>query len=373
MNEDHPRQTDPRERYLELATDAALGQLGPEEEAELEALREEVGDPALEAELQDLAGTSIASFDRADGSRELPSALRSKLIARGVDTIDSLSRSEPLRLVDSVRTAPKASSRRAPKSKSKWPLTLAVAAVILLGASLAITLVALSSKRGELAAAEQRLADAEDRIERNDAVLRTARARVQELQSEARAADGELAQALADAANSNARMIEMAAELATASAALDQAELRIAALEAPEDPAVLADMRRTLLNQPGTVRIDWQPFDLPDAPAEQQIVRGDVVWNDLLETGYLRFTGLRVNDPNVEQYQVWVIDERGMEQKVSGGVFNATQEGEVIVPIDPAIDVGRVALFAVTIENPGGTWVPSLDRRLTVAPVPAEG
>jgi anti-sigma-K factor RskA len=92
------------------------------------------------------------------------------------------------------------------------------------------------------------------------------------------------------------------------------------------------------------------------------------VWNDQLQQGYLRFVGLRPNDPAVEQYQVWVIDERGDEQKVSGGVFNATAQGEVIVPIEPGIDVGRVALFAITIENPGGTWVPDLQRRVVVAP-----
>lgn len=163
----------------------------------------------------------------------------------------------------------------------------------------------------------------------------------------------------------NARLAE---RLADATAQLDRANLRIAALEAPEDPAVAATNRRKLLEVPGTLRLAWKAFDLPDAPAEQRDVAGDVVWNDELEQGYLRFVGLKVNDPGVEQYQVWVIDERGMEQKVSGGVFNASADGEVIVPIHPGIDVRRVALFAVTIEEPGGTWVPSLKRRVVVAP-----
>ncbi len=78
--------------------------------------------------------------------------------------------------------------------------------------------------------------------------------------------------------------------------------------------------------------------------------------------------GLRPNDPSVEQYQIWVIDERGMEQKVSGGVFNASADGEIVVPINPSIDLRRVALFAVTIEEPGGTVVPSLKRRVVIAP-----
>ena len=105
---------------------------------------------------------------------------------------------------------------------------------------------------------------------------------------------------------------------------------------------------------------------------EQPGVGGDVVWNDTLQQGYLRFVGLEINDPTKEQYQVWVIDDRGMEQKVSGGVFNATADGEVIVPIEPGIDVGRVQVFAITVEEPGGIWVPDLKRRVVVAPRGAE-
>ena len=102
-------------------------------------------------------------------------------------------------------------------------------------------------------------------------------------------------------------------------------------------------------------------------------MRGDVVWSDDLQEGYIRFVGLKPNDPNVEQYQIWVIDERGLEQKVSGGIFNASAEGEIVVPITPGIDVGRVALFAITIEEPGGTWVPDLSRRVVVAPREEDG
>lgn len=165
------------------------------------------------------------------------------------------------------------------------------------------------------------------------------------------------------------RELELASALADATARLTEAELAIARFEAPVDPALLAENRRKLAEVPGTIRLAWSPFDVPGLPpAEQPGVEGDVLWNDALQTGYLRFAGLDPNDPGIEQYQVWVIDERGMEQKVSGGVFDVSAEGEVIVPIKPGIDVGRVALFAVTVENPGGTWVPDLRRRIVVAP-----
>ncbi len=162
--------------------------------------------------------------------------------------------------------------------------------------------------------------------------------------------------------------LQLAEQLASATSDLDSARLAIARYEQPVDPEELKMNRQKLLEVPNTVRVAWQPFDLPDAPAEQQLVQGDVVWNNELQQGYLRFEGLAVNDPEIEQYQVWVIDERGMEQKVSGGVFNATADGEIFVPIEPGIDVGRVAVFAVTVEDPGGTWVPDLSRRVVVAP-----
>jgi hypothetical protein len=179
-----------------------------------------------------------------------------------------------------------------------------------------------------------------------------------------------------DAQASAKRELAYAEQLANASAAQarleaerDAAQLRIAALEAPVDPVELQKNRIKLLDVPGTVKLAWSPFKVEGlAPPEQPGLQGDVVWNDEMQTGYLRFVGLQPNDPNIEQYQVWVIDERGLEQKVSGGVFSVTAQGEIIVPIKPGIDVGRVALFAVTVEKPGGTWVPDLKRRLVVAP-----
>jgi hypothetical protein len=182
------------------------------------------------------------------------------------------------------------------------------------------------------------------------------------------AAQTELAQAKETQRRLEADNAQFATRLTALTSELNEAKLTIARFEAPADPVAMAANRTKLLEVPDTIRVAWAPFDLPNKPAEQQGIQGDVVWNDKLQTGYLRFVGLKVNDPAVEQYQVWVIDERGMEQKVSGGIFNATAQGEVIVPIQPGIDVGRVALFAITIEKPGGTWVPDLNRRVVVAP-----
>ncbi len=185
--------------------------------------------------------------------------------------------------------------------------------------------------------------------------LRQAQEQLAVIQERARSGESRLSQA-------TQREKELSREL-------EEAKLTIARYQEPVDPAVLQEDRRRLLSAPGSIRVAWAPFEVPNAaPAEQAGVQGDVIWNDSIKAGYLRFVGLKVNDPKVEQYQVWVIDERGLEQKVSGGVFNATADGEVIVPIHPGIEVGRVALFAVTIEKPGGTWVPDLKRRVVAAP-----
>lgn len=246
--------------------------------------------------------------------------------------------------------------------RAPWAL-LGIAAVVVVasGVGLAVLTMHVQGKSARIAELETQLADAKEQVQSNEAFLAQMRERLDQR-------EGELDQARGALAAAEEERLQLAERLARATSDLEAAQLRIARYEEPVDPATLAANRQKLLEVPGTVRLAWSPFDLPEAPAVQRDVTGDVVWNDELEQGYLRFVGLKVNDPAVEQYQVWVIDDRGMEQKVSGGVFNATAEGEVIVPIDPALDIGRVALFAVTVEEPGGIMVPDLRRRVVVAP-----
>jgi hypothetical protein len=265
------------------------------------------------------------------------------------------------------------------------PWLVAAAAIVIV----AVSVSTIRERERELAAVRAQIADMQTRIAGNDQLLADARLRTESLTRELTDRSAALTAqeaALAEAArqqmaiatqlaDATSRLNERETLLAQAgekerelSRELNEARLTIAKYEEPVDPAVLAANRTKLMEVPDTVQIAWAPFDLPDAPAEQRAVQGDVIWNDRLQSGFLRFVGLKVNDPKVEQYQVWVIDERGLEQKVSGGIFNATAQGEVIVPIEPGIEVGRVALFAITVEKPGGTWVPDLKRRVVVAP-----
>lgn len=107
---------------------------------------------------------------------------------------------------------------------------------------------------------------------------------------------------------------------------------------------------------------DW---DNPEQPG----VTGDVVWSESAQRGYLRLAGLKPNDPTVEQYQLWIVDSRGMGQRISGALFDARPDpatGEVVVEIEPQIATQGAAAFALTIEKPGGVWVSDMTRRVVI-------
>lgn len=350
------------ERLAELLADERIGSIDADERAELEALLEQpVGEPGhapdheqIAREIDNAIGRLIVALDRIDPDDRadtMPDALKQRLASRGAAVVaaNTGSADSPIPIATAARKV------RKPSSHAGW---YAAAACLVLGITVSFMMLKeLDDSRLQVTAL--RLA-ANQQAERNEALLADARGEAAEL--------GERLTAL------QSRNLDLATRLADATGRADEAEQRVALLEGPQDPAELERARRQLLDVNGTIRVAWQPFDVPGMPdTEQPGVQGDVVWNDSLQEGYLRFVGLGVNDPTEEQYQVWVIDERGMEQKVSGGVFNSTETGELIVPIEPGIDVGNVQVFAITVEEPGGIWVPDLRRRVVVAPRPEDG
>lgn len=102
-------------------------------------------------------------------------------------------------------------------------------------------------------------------------------------------------------------------------------------------------------------------------------VEGDVVWSDAEQAGFMRFQGLEPNDAESLQYQLWIFDPTRPdweEHPIDGGVFDVNSDGEVLVTIQPKIPVGQAALFAVTVEDPGGVVVSKRERLLVTAAVP---
>ncbi len=140
-------------------------------------------------------------------------------------------------------------------------------------------------------------------------------------------------------------------------------------VETPVIATTLEQERQQLLAQQGVVTRTWQTTQDPAASG----VTGDVVWDPRTQNGYLRFRGLQANNSDELQYQLWIFDStRDERYPVDGGVFDVPAgQREVIIPITAKLDIRDPALFAVTIEKPGGSVVSSRDRIVVIAPVAA--
>lgn len=126
-----------------------------------------------------------------------------------------------------------------------------------------------------------------------------------------------------------------------------------------------AEARSALLASASDVTtVEWTATTDPTATG----ARGDVVWSQREQRGYMRFVGLAPNDVTKFQYQLWIFDkDRDDKYPVDGGVFDVTSTGEVIVPISAKLDVHDATLFAVTVEKPGGVVVSSRERIVVTA------
>lgn len=133
--------------------------------------------------------------------------------------------------------------------------------------------------------------------------------------------------------------------------------------------STLEQERQSLLAQQGVMQRTWQTTQDPVASG----VTGDVVWDPRTQNGYLRFRGLQANNSDELQYQLWIFDgTRDERYPVDGGVFDIPPgQSEVIIPITAKLAIRNPAMFAVTIEKPGGSVVSSRDRIVVLAPVAA--
>jgi anti-sigma-K factor RskA len=140
----------------------------------------------------------------------------------------------------------------------------------------------------------------------------------------------------------------------------------------PKAAPVPVAMQRQAIVESGAKVIPWSDFKHPATQAEPEIkgVSGDVAWSEAEQRGFMRIVGLKANDPTVERYQLWIIDERGIEQRVSGGLFDVASTGEVVVPFKPELKIKGAAIFAVTIEKPEGVVVSDMSRRACWAVAP---
>ncbi|MFM1822329.1 MAG: hypothetical protein RI967_595 [Planctomycetota bacterium] len=126
------------------------------------------------------------------------------------------------------------------------------------------------------------------------------------------------------------------------------------------DPAAFLTAHPTAVHWPWTPTADEHVV----AP-----VSGEAYFDPSTGDGLLVIDGLAPNDPNAEQYQLWIFDERRDERyPVDGGVFDVPASGHAVVPIHAKLAVARPTLFAVTVERPGGVVVS--ERRIALVARP---
>lgn len=119
----------------------------------------------------------------------------------------------------------------------------------------------------------------------------------------------------------------------------------------------IAQERNELIDeyrQGDLVQLAWSGLDQPGF----ETVSGDVVWSDVAQRGYMRFSGMPINDPSQSQYQLWIVDPDVDQHPVDGGIFDVNKEtGELIIPIDAKLKVSKPVAFVITEERPGGVVV----------------
>lgn len=119
---------------------------------------------------------------------------------------------------------------------------------------------------------------------------------------------------------------------------------------------------------PDLVRLPWR-----SEISGYEEVRGEISWSDTLQAGEMRFAGLPPNDPELRQYQLWIVDPDRYEHPVDGGVFDITASGDIVIPVEAKLTVDEPVAFAVTLEQRGGVVVSRGPLLLVAAEGPRPG
>ncbi len=98
--------------------------------------------------------------------------------------------------------------------------------------------------------------------------------------------------------------------------------------------------------------------------------KGDVVWSNSEQKGYIRVSGLPVNDKSKSTYQFWIFDAvQGEKTPVSGGTFDIDKNGDIIIPVNSDVKVSDPKAFAITVEKPGGVVVSKQEKVAGIAKI----
>ncbi len=135
-------------------------------------------------------------------------------------------------------------------------------------------------------------------------------------------------------------------------------------VKTPAPVLTTAQKREQLIaSAPDVIQTNWT-----SAKGDKRVL-GDVVWSNAQQKGYVRLRDLPVLDASKETYQLWIIDERNEKTPVSGGIFNVSSAGDIIIPINAQLRIIKPKQFAVTKEKAGGVVVSKPDRIVAVAKI----
>ena len=141
---------------------------------------------------------------------------------------------------------------------------------------------------------------------------------------------------------------KLSGELATESGKIDALNTQIAKLT--EKLPLIQKFESLIQDESDTQRLEFASASDPYAG-----LSGEVIWNDEKQEGYMSLENLAVNDPTINQYQLWIVDPERDELPVDGGVFDITQkDGKSIIPIRNALVINKPVAFVITLEQPGG-------------------
>ena len=95
---------------------------------------------------------------------------------------------------------------------------------------------------------------------------------------------------------------------------------------------------------------------LSGTTGDYAMAKGEVQWSDTKQQGYLVLEDLPVNNPQKQQYQLWIVDPKRDEIPVDGGVFDITTSGDspVVIEIHAKLTIQAPQAFVITVEQPGG-------------------
>jgi Anti-sigma-K factor rskA, C-terminal len=127
-----------------------------------------------------------------------------------------------------------------------------------------------------------------------------------------------------------------------------------------------ADPIKRVEQDPKKIEVPFGAWAEPTDKACADTPIGCVCWSDAEQCGYLKLhKAFPCNDCD-HQFQLWIIDGRGNEQRIPAGVFDCKTEAECRIFFRPSLPVHDVQSFAITMETSGGLVVSDMVHKVAI-------